>query len=97
MGAFAREASGIWISRQLSVTTLQKNKGVRTEIMIATSMSISTAVAWAGKQKFDYRYHCVSKRIVRLFSEKSTSIAVKYIFQLNSDIASDLFFFFLAF
>ena len=49
MGAFAREASGIWISRQLSVTTLQKNKGVRTEIMIATSMSISTAVAWAGK------------------------------------------------
>ena len=28
-------------------------KGVRTEIMSATSMSISTAVAWAGKQNFD--------------------------------------------
>ena len=34
-------------------TTLQKCEGVRTEIMSATSMSISTAVAWAGKQKFD--------------------------------------------
>ena len=34
-------------------TTLQKCEGVRTEIKSATFMSISTAVAWAGKQKFD--------------------------------------------